>query len=197
MIHDGQYAKLFRFPGVLAAITLGMLFGADIAAYAQTKQWTSASKSGDGSVFRWRGHAIGESSTTVLAREELNESNCTPSQTSANVVVCAKFEFPDPNAPIHQFFFDANTKKLIALQYIFDHHRSEEIYQLLVERYGKPSQSKTMIFQSNIGAKFDALVATWNTPSGPLVFTERYRRVDVSSIEMNIEAIRRAAAKPF
>jgi hypothetical protein len=168
------------------------------------KDWTSASKPGDGSVFTFRGSKIGDPLEAKfqgysVGYKDLKTPYCTG---SGDEITCDEKELrSDPVAAKYNFPPHLQTpaigdvqplmieykylrRSLYGFMVVFNTGATATMLTMLEGKYGKPNSQRIEMVHNRMGAAFDNIVAVWNTPHGPMTLQSRYGSIDNGLLEL-------------
>ena len=163
------------------------------------QEWTSDSQNGDGSVLIFRNHLFGEDLETVYRSEAAQQHNMYSVDGSTVgmpgvTILSDTVGLLTTGAGLNYYFMNG---KLTAFKYAVSSTQANDTIQAMVAKYGKANDVEKGTVQNDLGATFENVVATWNTPQGDLRFQERPEEVDISVIDFNMDAISKSQPKPF
>lgn len=164
------------------------------------KEWTSASKPGDGSVFTFRGSKIGESMDVKFhnapkAYQHKGQNYCFPYKWG--IVSCTDAvgdrkpgEKSYPEEPrigdviVNHISYTFVDGAFCGFSIGFDQANFDTLLVMMQAKYGKPHSVKNTTVHNRMGAAFDQTVAVWNTPHGPMTIERRSDDLTVGKIDL-------------
>lgn len=174
------------------------------------KDWTSSSRPGDGSVFRFRGSRIGDPIEKMFPCHERSDLSPRGVNRCGNAVgvpglrICQDFTGIPPgdrSAPmkigpmitrnIAYHYLDGKLAGLHVVFWMPGHSNSalqalnwQKLSGLFEAKYGKPAQASTEIVQNQLGANFTMEVAAWETPHGRMTLRSRSQQLDEAVLDL-------------
>lgn len=168
-----------------------------------TKEWTSASKLGDGSVFAFRGNRIGDPIERLfpcadwpdvkgwrVSDAPINRCN---DATASGVRSCsdASAYVGDTvgswlvigNVRVTNLDYVYLNGRLVAFSAFMRDNVWPGMAQLLEAKYGQPSSIAKSVVENKFGAKFEAYTDIWNTPDGQLRLRQHYPSLDSAFLD--------------
>jgi hypothetical protein len=158
------------------------------------KEWTTGSKPGDGSVFTFRGSQIGEPITKLFPcyqRPRTNEpiNRCRVDPEVEDVRICEDFSsarrrdryvasLEIGGVPLNSLTYYYGEDRLGAFTVDLSTGVVDRFRDLVIAKYGKPTNSRQTTVQNRMGASFPNTVDTWETPNGSLILEARFATVD-------------------
>jgi hypothetical protein len=185
---------------------------------AVAKEWTSASKAGDGSVFTFRGSRIGEPIETLFpchTRTDITgkANHCHPDSEIPGMKICYDLSDVSPSdmanrvrkigdIQVSKFEHHYLDDKFVGFEIWIDTLRFAEMSRMLEAKYGKPTGREVGSVQNRLGATFSQITESWATPDGRLVLQSRWGSIDTARLwfenpaaERTKEERRKAVAK--
>lgn len=181
------------------------------------KEWTSASKLGDGSSFTFRGSRIGDPIEQLFPCHERTDiagkaNHCGADRDVPGLKVCIDLSRISPSGLIgppsigdittETVMYNYLDGKLVGFAVTIHNDRSTDLSRLLEAKYGKPTSREVGSVQNRMGATFDRFTESWATPDGKMVFQSRCGSIDNACLlfvnpeaERIKEERRKAAAK--
>lgn len=160
------------------------------AATAQQREWTTASRPGDGSVFSFRGHQVGDplskhrKSYMQGGKLDCRQTSDDPLQKTCNdralPVVHGYRELS--GLTVQHLWYEYYDDKFAGFYLCVHTEAYPRLRAMLIERYGQPSATAQQPVQNRFSAVFDNEVTVWRTPHGPVALSQRSDRVDQADL---------------
>lgn len=175
-----------------------------------TKEWTSASAPGDGSVFAFRNWQMGallerEFGNYLIGQTRPGRPHCDV-DVKADLISCEdqsivrRSPTGAPQAYLNDIQVDNLTyyflidRKLYGFSLNFPTTTFARISSELRLRYGAPHRTGTGVVLNRAGARFSVVVEVWDTPHGPMTLRSRDEGVNTGNLQLFDEAIK--ASRP-
>lgn len=120
------------------------------------------------------------------------------SKTDTSVMECRRSAIKELNfgpAPTSLYMFEFRNGKLANATIIFYETAHLPLVIALTEKYGKPTNEKSVPMQNRAGAKFENQIVTWDLPDGRIEVSQRGSTIDKGSVRMSTTEYLKETAK--